>query len=488
MQELKGTPTVPFITKEGKNYAYEQSPQGQPLQGTPTVPFVTVGGQNYAAPKITADSLQPAVALKTPTQPLSNAPGFQAQLETLPQQYTAEQQAEQQRQEDLDAKQSKDKSLTSLYEGIMGQQGEVALSDQAYQQEGVDTAKNELNQINNQMIQEQVAIRRQVEEIQKNPTGMLAGGIQAEVNRATRESLSKQADLAVIQMAKQGQYDSAKEIADRKVAIQLEAQKQKMDADKFFYQEHKEEYTKAEQRQYEARMLKDDRQYEDNKATLQTISNLALEYLKNGGDTATAQKIMRSGSLEEAAGLASFAVARTAAIPTTREINGETKQWNPDTGRWESIGTTAAMDGETRQKAIDQLTFLQETAKSAEKLATASGPNWITKTSGDIFVGDSDYRQLENLVKTLQTNMLTVATDPGIKKFFGPQMTENDVRMMIAGGTTLNTASQSPTALKAEINRLKLVFNKLQTAAQNGTSAADNLVTAPNGEIIQIID
>lgn len=63
-------------------------------------------------------------------------------------------------------------------------------------------------------------------------------------------------------------------------------------------------------------------------------------------------------------------------------------------------------------------------------------------------------------MRTLKTNLLTLATDPNVKKFFGPQMTEADVRNMQAAATTLDTESQTPAELKAELERAQKIFGK----------------------------
>jgi hypothetical protein len=142
------------------------------------------------------------------------------------------------------------------------------------------------------------------------------------------------------------------------------------------------------------------------------------------------------------------------------------------------------------QKSIDQLKFLRDTSTKALELAKASGASGISKKIGDWFVGDTKYRQLEAQTNTLRTNVLTLMTDPSIKKFFGPQMSEADVRLMTAAGTTLNPSQQSPEQLKTEINRLDDLFNRMETSVKLGQQgiSVSNTITAPDGNLIQIID
>lgn len=139
------------------------------------------------------------------------------------------------------------------------------------------------------------------------------------------------------------------------------------------------------------------------------------------------------------------------------------------------------------QKAQDQISFLRDTARQASQLSGASGASGISKFIGGAFKGDTKFKQLEALTNTLRTNVLTLMTDPDIKKFFGPQMSEADVRLMTAAGTTLNPESQSPAQLQKEIGRLDALFGRMQSAVQSGT-AGGRTITAPNGEEIIITD
>jgi hypothetical protein len=153
------------------------------------------------------------------------------------------------------------------------------------------------------------------------------------------------------------------------------------------------------------------------------------------------------------------------------------------------------------QKTLDQLSFLRETAKQVlgdetdAGLYKASGPSGIAKIAGDLFVGDTDYRRLETLSDTLRTNVLALMTDPAVKKFFGPQMSNADVKLMSSTGSTIRPESQSPSDMKAEVTRLDDLFNRMQTAVKNGQSSPTQtsvpsayVITAPDGQQIEIID
>lgn len=133
---------------------------------------------------------------------------------------------------------------------------------------------------------------------------------------------------------------------------------------------------------------------------------------------------------------------------------------------------------EDKQKTANQLAFLKDTAKKAEDLAGASGQGSIWRRAGALIKGSTKSNQLEQLEDTLKTNILSLATDPVIKKFFGPQMSEADVRMMMAGGTTLNHIAQTPEQAKEEIKRLTDLFDRMSKAVgvepSGKTPSSDN--------------
>jgi len=203
-------------------------------------------------------------------------------------------------------------------------------------------------------------------------------------------------------------------------------------------------------------------------------------------------------------------VAKVASTPDVKNFGTNDapiwKQFNPTTKIWENVsglggGETGTQ--ETTQKAVDQLTFLQDTAASASKIAnsggllrTPVGPSLINRAIGSALIGNTSFSQLQNKTDTLKTNVLALMTDPSIKKFFGPQMSNADVRLMSSTGSTLDPLTQSRKDYVAEIGRLDDLFNRMLTAVRNGQNAANantlspgfNIITAPDGRQIDIID
>lgn len=135
-------------------------------------------------------------------------------------------------------------------------------------------------------------------------------------------------------------------------------------------------------------------------------------------------------------------------------------------------------------QAKQKITFLKQTANDAMKLKDAAGRSGIRRTAEGLVVGATDYTQLESLTNTLKTNLLTLATDPSVKKFFGPQMSNADVELMMSGGTTLNPEKNKPEQMKAELTRVLDLFNRMDAAL----GAAGTIVTAPDGTQVELTD
>lgn len=191
--------------------------------------------------------------------------------------------------------------------------------------------------------------------------------------------------------------------------------------------------------------------------------------------------------------LKALELARTKAgvgskAPEVKTINGTDMQWDGEKNKWVPIDSASTIDN--TQKSIDQLNFLKDTAQKAKELSSASGVSGASRFIGDVVIGDTKFRQLEALTNTLKVNVLSLMTDPSIKKFFGPQMSNADVLLMTSSGTTLNPSANSPTQMYDEITRLEELFNRMQTAVSNGgsTQSGANLITAPDGQVIEIVD
>lgn len=157
----------------------------------------------------------------------------------------------QQAQETAKAEAPYKASLSEMMKGILGTKGATELTSEAYKTGGVDVSKKALTDINQKILADQEAERVRIMDLRKNAGGLEASGLAQIEQEIQDKGIQRRAALAVTQLAAQGEYYGAKEVADRAVAASVERQKNRNDALQFIYQENKEQFTKAEQRQFE---------------------------------------------------------------------------------------------------------------------------------------------------------------------------------------------------------------------------------------------
>jgi len=120
-------------------------------------------------------------------------------------------------------------------------------------------------------------------------------------------------------------------------------------------------------------------------------------------------------------------------------------------------------------KALEQINLVKGSLDRAKALAGASGRSGVRKTVESWLVGSTDYTNLVAETNTLRTNVLTMMTDPAIKKFFGPQMSNADVQLMTSAGTTLNPELQNADNMRKELGRLEDLVKRAEKAVTQGS-------------------
>lgn len=266
-----------------------------------------------------------------------------------------------------------EQSQADLMTALNTAQGQTALQDQAYSGT-VDPAKQELNDINQRLNEETLAGRRRVEAVLTIP-GITKAQAQDKINEISRVNTSTQADLAIIQMAKQGQYDSAKEIADRKVSALVEEQKIKIDTLKFVYDNNKELFTKAEQRQFEVAQADRERKLNQEEKRLQEVNAIALSALEAGAPTRVVEKMFKAKTLAEATKLGGQyvgALDRQVKLANIEQSRAATRASNRANQPVNTSGVIAQLNPQQQIK-FGQLTddFDKETANQRKIITSA---------------------------------------------------------------------------------------------------------------------
>jgi hypothetical protein len=137
---------------------------------------------------------------------------------------------------------------------------------------------------------------------------------------------------------------------------------------------------------------------------------------------------------------------------------------------------TALNNSAPSQDSGYQISNLKSALDNVQKLKGAAGPSAISRKLGDVFIGDSSFRQLEAYVDTVKSNLLTLVTDPNIKKFFGPQMSNRDVELMTSTASSLDAQRLSPEQIQAEVDKVNAFLLKYE-AAKNSSGFVDTTAT-----------
>jgi hypothetical protein len=364
-----------------------------------------------------------------------------------------------------------DSLFSRIMDKLSGDKGQTALTNDAYQAEGVDTAKKELNDISSQINSKTLAYRRQIEKTRENSGGMFGGAVEQEVGRIERQAASELADLAVIQQAKNNNYATAREIADRKVAAQLETQQNELEALKFFYSDNKEKLNKKEDQQFQLLISERSRLLTEQADEKKAINNLALEALKAGAPASVAQRMMGAKSQMEALGMGgSYLRPQGGGAPTVKTINGVDMQWNPATQQWENIGTNGTNSAVVQplQTKLDLVNSLvnnisKQNAVGPNKLARWSPVSLVTGGKGDFIAGVQQLTSQETMNALLN-----------LKKAGGTlgALSEGESRMLKASASKIGTWAQTDSdgnitgykttekAFKAELQRIQELTRK----------------------------
>lgn len=132
----------------------------------------------------------------------------------------------------------------------------------------------------------------------KNPQGKSLSAMNADVRSLERERDDRLADVAIQQYVAQNAYDLAEKTIDAKMNARKDALTLELESRKFFYEENKDFFTSAEQREYDKQLKEEERAYQKQRDDLDFRRDLAKQYISNGGDVKTAINFTNGGSVE----------------------------------------------------------------------------------------------------------------------------------------------------------------------------------------------
>lgn len=258
--------------------------------------FMSPNGQSFSnesayinpttviTPSSVNNTVKPFVVPQPKTPVASN--GLSGAIDSSLNVFKTQQEAELQARKDA---QKADKStLDQTLQEILGTNTEIANVGNTVDRTEQDTAKKLADSYTSQIEAEQLATRRAIENIQKNnPQGLFNAGAEQEINRLNRDSLSKQADLAILQNSAIRNYDTAAAIADRQVQLKLEPLKVKAENLKLFYEANKADFNKEDDRLYNEAIKKADNELKKQEDIEKQISEIKQNVAKYAGSNAS---------------------------------------------------------------------------------------------------------------------------------------------------------------------------------------------------------
>lgn len=203
------------------------------------------------------------------------------------------------------AAQEKLNKASGLFSKILGtRENKSQLEDQAYSEKNdqgttVDETSTKLRGINAKINAIDVATNEKVKRVRESG-GITKEQANNEEYAIQRKATTDKADLYIEKLLAQGDYDSAKSIADRKVAVIMEQDKLDYEKAKFDYENNKDSFTKAEQREFEVALSDRKREFDKQENDLKSIESLAIDALENGATPAIASQMRNAKTVDEA--------------------------------------------------------------------------------------------------------------------------------------------------------------------------------------------
>lgn len=240
--------------------------------------YGVINGMNYLAPTaqnpygsaVSVNSLMPTSKIKLPEP----TPTLSPSSIILPEKSQIQ----------LDAENATKEKNTQIgdYLKLLTAQGQIQGQEAGLATEaGADKAQEEYDRYKSELEAEQRNLDLQTREAQTE--GMTVGQRNARIADMNRVSYQKQADIAILANSAKGRFDTAIDIAKRKVESQLAPIKAQIDAKKFYIENKKDEWTTAQTAEANRILKAEQRTYDEEKAKKDAIENIKLEYVKNGG-------------------------------------------------------------------------------------------------------------------------------------------------------------------------------------------------------------
>lgn len=321
--------------------------------------------------------------------------------------------------------------------------------------------------------------------------------IKAEITKNYNREL---ADLSIIQMARAGEFNDAKAYVDQKVQLEMQDRKANLDKLMFFYAENKERLSLVDQRAFQSKITQDERAYQEDLAKRTNLENfrfgLIQAAISAGAGNGTLSALQNADTMEDilATDLSIFGPQLTGGggfkAPTVKKINGVDMQWDEVNGQWVELPGAGASDYSTAK--VEQTrgvigTLLSKAVASPGIFGRSAAVPIPMFARSDAF---RDYAgQLDTLKANIAFNELSAMREASKTGGALGQVSERELSLLenSLGGLKM---TQTPAQVQSELRKIDASLARWQEAVQQfgGGTPTGTLVTAPNGQVVEIID
>lgn len=248
----------------------------------PTGVSTSLRGETSYAPisnSITSEALsgnEKPVSLpevQTPT----NAEGLSGLVKSINDRNKFTEETQQKAKESSSVVSNDKQSLTDLMRQIVGVQTSRAdLEEKA----GIDAKTEKVNDITKKIEDSSRAQENELRAIESS--NMTDAGKNAATRDINRKYAFEQADYALIQSAANRDLETASNIIDRKIKLQLEPLQTQLDFTKLFYEDNKDLLSKAEDKAFQTKIDSLNKEYETEKSNRDAIGQIQLAAIQNG--------------------------------------------------------------------------------------------------------------------------------------------------------------------------------------------------------------
>lgn len=253
---------------------------------------VAPSAPTYVPPNepIDASALGNVKPINIPEKPIpTSAAGLSGVSQGVVEQTRMAQKLEQDKMQAETAKESKQSSLEDTFKEYLGITQSVG---QMEKEAGIDIKAQKATDVTNQIEALSRAKQNEIRALEQQP-GTMAQKAQRQAD-IERQYAFQEADLALIQSAANRDLATAQNILQRKIDLQLEVLGKQLEFEKFMYNENKEIFTKAEERQFQNMIKEDERAYSQEKQRVETLEKIKLQLLMSASEQGAPSSVLQA--------------------------------------------------------------------------------------------------------------------------------------------------------------------------------------------------